>query len=131
MSEAVATLHAVVEGRAEAAALAEWIAEDAVFHSPVMHTPQHGKALVMQYLGAALQMFRQYDFRYVRQVLNDSDAVLEFAVEMDGIYVNGADFLTLDADGKITDFKVMIRPLKGLEKVRAKMLEQLAAADRV
>ena len=131
MSEAVATLHAVVEGRAEAAALAEWIAEDAVFHSPVMHTPQHGKALVMQYLGAALQMFRQYDFRYVRQVLNDSDAVLEFAVEMDGIYVNGADFLALDTDGKITDFKVMIRPLKGLEKVRAKMLEQLAAADRV
>lgn len=126
--KAIETLHAVVEGRAEPMALAEWIAEDAVFHSPVMHTPQEGKIKVMQYLGAALQMFNRYDFAYRRDIIDGRDAVLEFTVNMDGIQVNGADLLILDPDGKIKEFKVMIRPLKAIEKIRETMLAQLAAA---
>ena len=121
-------LHAVLEGRALPSDLAEWIAEDAVFHSPVMHTPQAGKALVMQYLGAALQMFSRYGFAYRRDIVDGKHAVLEFDVEMDGIAVNGADLLTFDDHGKITEFKVMLRPLKGIQKVRETMMAQLEAA---
>jgi len=128
--EAVRTLHAIVEGRADPMALAPWIADDAVFHSPVMHTPQEGKMKVMQYLGAALQMFSRYDFTYRREIIDGLDAMLEFTVTMDGIHVNGADLLTFDEDGKITEFKVMIRPLKGIEKIRETMLAQLAAGKK-
>lgn len=124
----IATLHAIVEGRAPPEYLISWIADDAVFHSPVMHTPQEGKPLVMQYLGAALQMFRRHDFRYRRDIIHGRSAVLEFEVEMDGTHVNSVDILTFDNDGKIFEFKVMLRPLKGLEKVRETMLRQLAAA---
>ncbi|MDE1468133.1 nuclear transport factor 2 family protein [Aurantiacibacter sp. D1-12] len=123
--EAIATLHAVVEGKAEPMALAEWIADDAVFHSPVMHTPQEGKFLVMQYLGAALQMFAPHGFTYRRDVIDGSNCVLEFTVEMDGVHVNGVDIITLNDDGKISEFKVMIRPLKAIEKVRETMLAML------
>jgi len=105
--------------------LAAWIADDAVFHSPVMHTPQQGKAKVMQYLLAALQMFSRYDFTYRREIVDGPDAMLEFTVNMDGIHVNGADLLTFDADGKISEFKVMARPLQGIEKIRETMLAQL------
>jgi len=127
---AVTTLHAVVEGRADPMALAAWIAEDAVFHSPVMHTPQEGKPKVMQYLGAALQMFSRYDFTYRRQIVDGSNAVLEFTVNMDGTHVNGIDLLTLNESGKIIEFKVMIRPLKAIEKIRETMLAQLEATAR-
>lgn len=127
---AIAALHAVIEGRAHPMTLAEWIADDAVFHSPVMHTPQEGKAKVMQYLGAAFAMFSARGFAYQREIIDGSHAMLEFTAEMDGIHVNGVDILTLDADGKITDFKVMVRPLKAIEKVRETMLAMLAQAQK-
>lgn len=125
--ETIATLHAIVEGRAEPMALAQLIADDAVFHSPVMHTPQEGKPLVMQYLMAAFAMFSRYDFTYRRDIIDGQHAVLEFDVTMDGVAVNGADLLTFDAAGKITEFKVMVRPLKAIEKIRETMLAMLEA----
>ncbi len=128
--QAITTLHAVVEGKAEPKALAEWIADDAVFHSPVMYTPQEGKFLVMQYLGAALKMFAPHGFTYRREVIDGQNAVLEFTAEMHGVHVNGVDIITLDASGKIIEFKVMVRPLKAIEKVREVMLAMLEAARK-
>ncbi|MEL1251807.1 nuclear transport factor 2 family protein [Aurantiacibacter gilvus] len=127
-AETVAVLHEVAESRMDPAALAELIAEDAVFHSPVMHTPQHGKVLVMQYLGAALMLFSQHGFHYVRKLIDGENAALEFAAEIDGVHVNGVDLIAFDSEGMIKDFKVMVRPLKAIEAVRAKMLAQLEAA---
>ena len=105
--------------------LVNLLAEDAVFYSPVMHTPQVGNALVAQYLCAAFQLFSQYSFVYVREIVNGNEAVLEFEAEMDGLYLNGVDIITWNDDGKITDFKVMLRPLKAIHLVQEKMIAQL------
>lgn len=124
MIDTVSAWHAVVE-RPDADALGALLADDLTFHSPVVHAPQVGKALTMKYLGAALQVFLNGSFRYVREVVGARDAVLEFVVEMDGITVNGVDMIHWNDDGRITDFKVMIRPLKGMNVVREKMAAML------
>ncbi|WP_338242044.1 nuclear transport factor 2 family protein [Aurantiacibacter hainanensis] len=127
-AQAFVILHEVAESREPPASLMPWIAEDAVFHSPVMHTPQEGRELVAQYLMAALQLFSQHGFRYVRRIVDGGEAAFEFTAEIDGIEINGVDLVSLNSDGKISDFKVMVRPYKAIEIVRAKMLAQLEAA---
>jgi hypothetical protein len=118
--------HALVESRSDRD-LAALLADDVVFHSPVVHTPQVGKAVTMQYLSAALQVFFNDSFSYVREVVGPSDAVLEFQLEMDGVSVNGVDMLKWDREGRIVDFKVMIRPLKAVNMVHQKMAAMLQA----
>ena len=125
--EAVARWHEYMEGGSDPAILSDMLAEDAVFHSPVVHTPQAGKALVMAYLTAAAQVFDNGSFRYVREIVDESDAMLEFETEMDGITVNGVDIMHFGADGKITGFKVMVRPLKAINKVWEMMARELEA----
>jgi hypothetical protein len=107
--------------------LADLLADDAVFWSPVVHTPQEGKAVTLQYLVAAFHVFFNDSFRYVREVCNDEGAVLEFQVEMDGITVNGVDMIRWNAEGKITEFKVMLRPLKAVSLIHQKMGAMLQA----
>ena len=104
--------------------LAPLLAEEAVFHSPVVHTPQQGKALVAAYLTAATRVFADSGFAYVREVVGPNDAVLEFTATVDGIHVNGIDMIRFDEDGRIVDFKVMVRPLKAMNK----LWELMAAA---
>jgi len=113
--------------RRDAGGLADLLADDVVFYSPVVHTPQLGKAITTMYLTAALQVFGNENFRYVREVVGESDAVLEFETEIDGIIVNGVDMIRWNADGKITEFKVMVRPLKAINMVHQKMGEMLQA----
>jgi hypothetical protein len=118
--------HRMIEGR-NASALDDVLADDAVFHSPVVHTPQRGKQLTKLYLSAAIMVLGGSDFTYVREVIGESDAVLEFTAEVNGIHVNGVDMIHWNADGKIDDFKVMIRPLKAvnlLHGLMRRMLEQ-------
>lgn len=103
------------------------LADDAVFHSPVVHTPQVGKAITAQYLGAALQVFFNDTFRYVRETVAPDHAVLEFEVQIDGINVNGVDIISWNAAGRITAFKVMIRPLKAINLIHQKMAARLQA----
>ena len=109
--------------------LRELVAEDAVFHSPVVHSAQHGRKLTVMYLSAAFQVFFNPTFRYVREIVGPTDAMLEFETEIDGILVNGVDIIRWNADGRIVDFKVMIRPLKGINIIHQKMGEMLAAAQ--
>lgn len=120
--------HEVIEGGSDPAALAAIMREDAVFHSPVVHTPQRGKPIVVAYLTAAGQTLGNDSFTYLREVVDGDTAVLEFATEMDGIHVNGIDMITFDDEGKIKDFKVMVRPLKAVNKVWEMMAAQLEAA---
>lgn len=115
--------HALIEAR-DPSRLDALLADDAVFHSPVLHTPQHGKPLVKGYLAAAIGILGQASFHYVREVVGDRDAVLEFEVELDGLLVNGVDLIRWNDQDQITDFKVMVRPLKAIN-----LLHQLMAAQ--
>jgi len=127
----IATLnlwHELVLNR-NARGLRDLLADDVVFHSPVVHTPQTGKAVTTQYLAAAFQVFFNASFRYVREVVGPHDAVLEFQVEIDGITVNGVDMIRWNEDGRIVDFKVMIRPLKAINLIHQKMAAMLQASQ--
>jgi hypothetical protein len=125
---AIANWHQIVQSR-DAAGLDALLADNVVFHSPVVHTPQVGKALTRVYLKAAFGVFFNESFRYVREIAGDHDAVLEFVVEIDGIAVNGVDMISWDDDGRITDFKVMLRPLKAINLIHQKMAAMLRAGQ--
>ena len=115
--------------------LAKILADDAVFHSPVVHTPQVGKAKVIAYLAAAGQVFGapggHAKFRYVRELVDGHEACLEFVAEIDGITINGIDLIGFDADWKIRDFKVMVRPLKAINKLWELMAAELEKNRKV
>lgn len=138
--------HRVVQ-HGDLAALDDLLADDVVFHSPVVHTPQKGKAVTKLYLSAAFGVFsagqkkdagsgasepgldtERSQFRYVREIVGERDALFEFVTEIDGIVINGIDLIQWNDDGQISDFKVMVRPLKAinlLHKLMAGMLEDL------
>ena len=107
------------------AALDEVLADEVVFHSPVVHSPQNGKQLAKMYLSAAIVVLGNSDFAYVREVIGGSDAVLEFTCEINGTHINGVDMIHWNADGKIDDFKVMIRPLKAVNLLHGLMKQML------
>lgn len=102
--------------------------EDAVFVSPVVHTPQRGKAIATAYLSAAFRVFFNPTFRYVREIVGASDAMLEFETEIDGIAVNGVDIIKWNDAGRIVEFKVMLRPLKAIHLVHQRMAALLQAS---
>ena len=122
---ALDTWHQLIKDR-NAADLDDILAEDAVFHSPVVHTPQNGKALTKMYLSAAIMVLGNSSFEYVREVVGETDAVLEFTAELNGIVINGVDMVHWNADGKIDDFKVMVRPLKAVNLLHQLMKQMLA-----
>lgn len=111
--------------------LHELLAEDAVFYSPAVFTPQEGRAKAVAYLAAAAKLFANTGFHYVEQWYAERSAVLEFAADIDGVHVNGIDMVHWNDDGKITSVKVMLRPLKALQTVvpeMGKLLQGGAAA---
>ncbi len=105
--------------------LPDLIADEAVFHSPVVHRPQTGKAKVFAYLSAANKVLGNETFHYVRELVDGPEALLEFVTEVDGIMINGVDLIRFDHDGRIVDFKVMVRPLKAINKLWQLMAQQL------
>lgn len=107
--------------------LMEQLADGAVFHSPVVHTPQVGKKLVFAYLHAADQVFGNANFQYVDEIidLNRNKAMLEFTAEIDGIHVNGIDIIHWNDRGKIQNFRVMVRPMKAMNILWEKMAAML------
>ena len=123
---ALAAWHEVVRSR-DMAALNRLLADDVVFHSPVVHTPQRGKAITVAYLSGAMHVLNTPAFRYVREIVGERDALLEFMTEIDGIQINGIDLIRWNDAGQIVDFKVMVRPLKAVNIVHQKMGEMLAA----
>ncbi|HQL00404.1 MAG TPA: nuclear transport factor 2 family protein [Smithellaceae bacterium] len=127
ISDTMAAWHKLVETR-DAKALDAILADNVVFHSPVVHTPQAGKPITKLYLTAALHVLNNDTFTYLREVIQDRNAVLEFSTVIDGITINGVDMITWGEDGRIYDFKVMIRPLKAINlvhKMMGAMLDKL------
>ena len=109
--------------------LDEIIADDAVFSSPVVFKPMEGKEITMMYLHAAGQSFNMEKFKYTREIHDDMNSVLEFETYIDDISVNGVDMIEWNEDGKISNFKVMIRPFKAVQKVQEKMIEALESLN--
>jgi hypothetical protein len=112
--------------------------DDVVFYSPIVFTPQRGKAVTTLYLEAAAQTFPgdhgvapaqgsapAGGFRYTRSVASGDTAVLEFETTLDGTYVNGVDIIRCDAEGRIIEFRVMIRPLQAVDAVHRRMAVML------
>ncbi len=136
--------HAVLRGEDD---IDDLLHADCTFWSPVIFRPQEGRELTRMYLTAAGQVFPGDDappsggpsegggdptggnsaFRYTRRILDGHHACLEFETTMDGLTVNGVDLITCDDDGRIVDFKVMLRPMKVLEAVRDRMVAALDA----
>ena len=123
-SRTIKTWHEIVATR-DIKKLEDILNDNVVFHSPIVYTPQIGKEITKQYLRAALYVLCKDSFKYVREVINENNAVLEFTVEIDNIVINGVDMITWDENEKITEFKVMIRPLKAINLVHQKMAEML------
>ena len=106
-------------------ALDSIVADDAVFSSPVVFTPMEGKEITMMYLHAAGQSFNMQKFKYTKEIHDGMNSVLEFETYIDDISVNGIDMIEWNKEGKISNFKVMIRPFKAVQKVQEKMVEAL------
>ena len=115
--------HAVVES-GDPALLRDLLAEEVVFQSPAVFAPQVGKALTTSYLSAALTVLGP-SLRYVSQWHDHASAVLEFEADLDGVYVQGVDILRWNAEEKLVSFTVMVRPLRGLQKLVELMAAQL------
>ena len=113
----------------------ELLADDVIFYSPIVFSPQKGKDLTTLYLMAAGNTFggdqskdgtlQESSFKYTKEVLDGNQAILEFETQIDGKYVNGVDIITFNAEGKISEFKVMIRPLQAVNIIHEKMQEML------
>ncbi|MCP3984507.1 MAG: nuclear transport factor 2 family protein [bacterium] len=130
--------HKVIAGGGEL--LDDLLDDDVVFYSPVVFTPQRGKDVTKLYLGAAGNTLgdggsassdnSKGKFRYTKEILSGNHAMLEFETEMEGKYVNGVDIITCNDEGRIVEFRVMIRPLQAIQTVHAqmgRMLEQMKA----
>jgi len=107
-------------------ALWDLLHPDAVFESPVVHTPQRGRDITFKYLASAEKVLGGPGFSYVGEWRSATGAVLEFEKEIEGIKLNGVDIITFNEAGLITHFKVMVRPLKAINLLHRLMGEQLA-----
>ncbi|QPF84477.1 nuclear transport factor 2 family protein [Bradyrhizobium genosp. L] len=118
----------------DTAVLWDLLHPDAVFESPVVHTPQRGRDITFKYLISAAKVLGGPTFKYLGEWQNDTGAVLEFENEIDGIKLNGVDIISFDADGRITHFKVMVRPLKAInllhQMMGAELMKQGGAASQ-
>ena len=113
----------------------ELLADDVIFYSPIVFSPQKGKDLTSLYLMAAGNTFggdqskdgtlQESSFKYTKEVLDGNQAILEFETQIDGKYVNGVDIITFNDEGKISEFKVMIRPLQAVNIIHEKMQDML------
>jgi len=143
IEKCIADWHEYIIGK-KPGGLEALIDDDCVFISPIVFTPQKGKDLTLAYLraaggtlggqgtpGDAKPAENSGKFKYTKEVLQGNYAVLEFETEMDDKYVNGVDIITCNDAGKITEFKVMIRPLQAVNLVHAAMgamLEKMKSA---
>lgn len=124
MDDPLDAWHDMVDRR-DPAGLDDLLADEVVFRSPVVHTPQRGRDLTRMYLLAAFEVLVVDDFRYTRVIRGRHDAAMEFEVKLGGIEINGVDLVHWDDDGLIDEFTVMVRPLQAVDEVHRRMGELL------
>ena len=123
MSEPVSKWHEVVKNR-DYNLLTEILHNDVIFYSPVVYSPQRGKDITLKYLAAASEVFNSSNFQYIKEINNKKFASLEFTLTIDDTEINGIDLISWDDAGLITEFKVFIRPLQGVNLIH-KLMQQM------
>lgn len=123
--DVLARWHRIVAAR-DGSGLDDLLADDVVFQSPVVHTPQVGRDVTRPYLQAALSVLNNGSFRYMGTWLAENSAVLEFVTTIESIEINGVDIIHWNDQGRITRFKVMVRPLKAIDLLHRRMGAMLA-----
>lgn len=126
INEFVESWHELVDNR-DLRRLDLLLDDSAALVSPVIHTPKEGKAITKMYLTAALNVFANDSFKYVREFTREDGVVLEFETEINGIRINGVDMIKINEDGKIVEFRVMVRPLKALNLINDMMTSMLSS----
>jgi len=121
---AIERWHEVVKSP-DSAGLEQLLAGNVTFFSPVVHTPQVGKAITLKYLTSAAKVLNNGTFKYVNEWYNENSAVLEFTTTVDGILIDGVDLIQWDSDDRIVNFKVMVRPLKAINLLHQMMMRAL------
>ena len=124
---AVRAWHAVVQS-GDPALLGDLLADDVVFRSPAVFAPQQGKVVTTQYLSSAMTVLGP-SLRYIGEWHGETSSVLEFEADLEGVYVQGVDMLRWNAEGKLVSFTVMVRPMRGLQKLIELMARQLATGQ--
>ncbi|HEY4345833.1 MAG TPA: nuclear transport factor 2 family protein [Parvibaculum sp.] len=122
---AIENWHKLMKAR-DSQGLDTLLADDVVFQSPVVHTPQVGKAITKLYLTAAMEVIGNEAFRYIGEWFGPTSAILEFETVIDGIKINGIDMIGWNEAGQINTFKVMVRPLKAINMLHATMGARLS-----
>jgi len=125
MNEPVSKWHEVVKNR-DYNLLTKILHDDVIFYSPVVYSPQHGKDITLKYLAAASEVFNSSNFKYIKEINNQNFTSLEFTLTIDDTEINGIDLISWDDAGLITEFKVFMRPLRGvnlMHKLMQQMLE--------
>jgi hypothetical protein len=123
--KAITRWHELVAAR-DLSGLDDLLADEVIFQSPAVHTPQVGKAVTRRYLEAALHVLNNDNFRYIGEWFGENSAILEFETVIDGLQLNGVDMIHWDASDRIVRFKVMVRPFKALQTLIPLMARELA-----
>ena len=123
MNEPISKWHEVVKNR-DYNLLTEILHSDVIFYSPVVYSPQRGKDITLKYLAAASEVFNSSNFQYIKEINNQNFASLEFTLTIDDTEINGIDLISWDDTGLITEFKVFIRPLQGVNLIH-KLMQQM------
>lgn len=126
IEQTIATWHRFVAGDPDVN-LDDLLADDVVFYSPVVFTPQRGREITSRYLRGATNVLGSEAFSYVKEVVAGDLAVLEFETTVEGKYVNGVDIMRCNPDGRIVEFRVMLRPLQAVNAVHLQMGAMLEA----
>ena len=123
MNEPVSKWHEVVKNR-DYNLLTEILHSDVIFYQPVVYSPQRGKDITLKYLAAASEVFNSSNFQYIKEINNQNFASLEFTLTIEDTEINGIDLISWDDSGLITEFKVFIRPLQGVNLIH-KLMQQM------
>jgi hypothetical protein len=123
MNETLKRWHEFVETQ-NAEILDEILADEVKFHSPFIWKPKEGKAMTIKILTTVVNVFE--DFRYVREIVDQQNAALEFEARVGEFSLRGVDLIEIGADGKIIDFEVMVRPANALQALGMEMGKRLS-----
>ena len=123
MIEPISKWHDVVKNR-DYNLLTEILHNDVIFYSPVVYSPQRGKDITLKYLAAASEVFNSSNFKYIKEINNQNFASLEFTLTIEDTEINGIDLISWNDTGLITEFKVFIRPLQGVNLIH-KLMQQM------